>query len=331
MARGMSVAEQRAEVAKDLGMAIEDVEETPAAPDPDYEGDNATDWDDDAAAVTEEAAQPAEAEPVAEPAPATEPPPGMVPTTALQAEREATRALRDRVAQLEGMFQALAQNQKPAEPEAPAEDPRPDPSEDLDGFLAWVARREEARTEQTKQIQAQQRQHDAETAITQQITMAEHQFAMQTPDYNQAIAHLLQERAKDLSESGLVEPAQAHHIAFQEAVAVARGAVGRHVDPAATLYAMAKRRGYETPSAAPMVAPTAQAQAQPAAQSAQAAPAAARPSPEALAEGKIGGAGAGGAAGGNRLQKILAATDAEAAVAEAGGVAEVRELLKRMG
>ena len=168
---------------------------------------------------------------------------GTVPQGALHAERERRKAVEN---ELKGLREQLGAIQKMREQVAsrkpddlpPADDPAA--VEHLRKRLAEVEQQttrfgQERDAEALNQHELQQLgsfMHQSETA-----------FRAQQPDYDEAINHVVNARAQELSLYGL-NPAQIAQAISEEATEIVRSAVAQGRDPAELGYQIARSRGY---------------------------------------------------------------------------------------
>lgn len=142
-------------------------------------------------------------------------------------------------------------------------DPEPDPEGDPIAHNQWMIRRQAERIQwlehQTQATQQQAQQNYQQTVaqqtisqIGQQVQNMQTQFAMQTPDYPEAFAHLAQTRYSELQLMGYSEQ-QIPQILEQERTMIITGCINRDPNsgqitwrdnPARVAYELAKSRGY---------------------------------------------------------------------------------------
>lgn len=196
----------------------------------------------------------AEAPPAAEEAQeeATEgekPPKGFVPYDALYAERQERKKLEHRLAELETRAQS---KEEPKEPE-----PVPDPVTQPDEFTAWLKRNQEQGSQSVEDLRRQVQEQQHRQAVAQRVSAAEAEFAKATPDYMDAVNHLMQARQRELSF--FTDDADAvRQQVQQEAWALAEAAVQRGRNPAQVAYEIAQARGYRPKKAEPEQPPAAE-------------------------------------------------------------------------
>lgn len=165
------------------------------------------------------------------------PPEGYVPHGALHAEREKRKALEQQIADLQEWKKS---QEKPAE-EAPQ---YVDPIEDPEGFRKWA---EYNQGQTREQIEAEQKQRQEEQAARQRVERAqqlEQQFAEKTPDYQDAVQWLSQQRVSELRGMGYGDEEVAQQIR-KDANGIFDAAEAAGMNPAEILYYRAKSAGFE--------------------------------------------------------------------------------------
>lgn len=185
---------------------------------------------------------------------------------ALRRERDRNRELAGRLDQLQAMVTQLAGGQQVPRREAPPPPPQapdpsgpalqelPDPSDDLDGYLAGVQRNQAATTDwirakqahEAYQAQAYNVARQQAAAWEQHLVDREAAFARQRPDYNDAVQHLIGVYTQMTAASGIYDESRARAMATQALEQFAKQATAAQRDPAATLYGMAKAAGFQS-------------------------------------------------------------------------------------
>ncbi len=168
---------------------------------------------------------------------------GTVPQGALHAEREKRKAVQKELEAARQQLDAIAKMREQVASRKPADLPAaddPDGVEHLRTRLAEIDQRQ-TRFEQGMDAAAldqRETQHLASvTATSEAAYRAEH------PDYDDAINHVVQARARELHLYG-VPVADIQRIIVDEATEIARTAVTRGMDPAELGYKIAVERGY---------------------------------------------------------------------------------------
>lgn len=168
----------------------------------------------------------------------------------LLADAEARNA--DALAKLTALQARVEELSKPA--------PKPAPDRNLDP-LGYLEHQIAEQTRLLTELRAEQAQHkeqateaDAQRAFVNSVHAMRAEFIKTTPDYDAAYAHLRNARLEELSLLGFDSRAAQQQLA-QEEFAIAAAEVRRGRNPVATIYDLAKKRGY-TPPAAPAATQT---------------------------------------------------------------------------
>ena len=217
-----------------------------------------------------EPAVPAEAEPElvleaeapaapAEPAKVPEEKHQTVPLAVLMDERSKAKAWREQLeqervaraaeqAKLQERLDILARAYQPQQEQAPAfED---DPVAATRYGLQKTGESLQEVAKQVAEVRQRQEAEEVERRITAAAISAETQFKAQAPDYDAAIEHLVKQRAGELSALGY-QGAQILQVMQNERAALLHQSLQNGRNPAATLYELAKVRGYAPKPAAP--------------------------------------------------------------------------------
>jgi hypothetical protein len=86
-------------------------------------------------------------------------------------------------------------------------------------------------------------------AAWQRHAAAENEYRQTQPDYDKAIEHVVNARARELALYGLTPP-QIQQTISEEATEIVRTAVARNMNPAEMAYKIAEQRGYRPETAA---------------------------------------------------------------------------------
>jgi DNA repair exonuclease SbcCD ATPase subunit len=196
----------------------------------------------------EQQAEPVESEEEAEEVEEKEIP--RIPLPELQAERKKRQetqaelqAEREKFARLDERLNIINEKLAPQEPEIPAYEE--DPFEHL--------RQRENQTGETiedlkKQMEEYNQQNEAQRAqqeLTQRVVHSENEFRKVHADYDDAIQHLREGRAKEYMAMGINDPAQIENMLNQEAVQLAQMAQHNNTNLPEMAYNIAKSRGYQ--------------------------------------------------------------------------------------
>jgi hypothetical protein len=178
----------------------------------------------------------------------------MVPHKALHAEREKRKALekelqehREYRIRLEERQRFLAEQDAKSAQTAANVEPEgiPDPDEDVFAASRYAIKETEAikrqMAEQSKAIAEDRAKREIETR-TQTL---EAEFRAKVPDYDQAVQHAIQTRAKQLEVFGVKDPARRNEILRSEVWGIAQSAIRSGQSPAEVAYEYAKTLGYQ--------------------------------------------------------------------------------------
>ena len=161
-----------------------------------------------------------------------------------------TADLREKMARMEGAFDAIKERAAPQEPDTDFDD---DPA----GYLKDQADQQQATLQQMQQQQQQQVQEQQNQAQFNdfmggyQKSAAE--FTKTNPDFGDAYSSLVEARLKVYEASGLNQQ-EAEASLRRDEIEVVQGAVQRGADPAEAIYNVAKAHGYKQAQAKPVSA-----------------------------------------------------------------------------
>ena len=166
-----------------------------------------------------------------------------VPQGALHAERERRKGVEAELKAAQEQLAAIAQmRQKIAERQA-APLPAADDPAALDHLRARVAEQDQA-INQFRQDRDNEAINQAEMMQLRDVMAAsENDFRAAQPDYDAAIQHVVEARARELQLYGL-SPSQIQHTIATEAADITRTAVAQGRNPAELGYQIALSRGY---------------------------------------------------------------------------------------
>jgi hypothetical protein len=169
---------------------------------------------------------------------------GTVPQQALHAEREKRKAAEVELSSLREQLGAIQKMREQVASRKPEELPAAD-----DPAAVEHLRKRLAEVEQTTTNIAQARDNEAlNQRELQQLGGFMHQsetaFREKQPDYDAAIEHVVNARARELSLYGLTVP-QIQQTIAEEATDIVRSAVAQGRDPAELGYEIARSRGYQ--------------------------------------------------------------------------------------
>lgn len=131
------------------------------------------------------------------------------------------------------------------------EDAEPDPDQDIIGWAKW-AQRQRGRDAQTiadlrngvQRTQGAMEESAADTQMRESYQRDAMAYARETPDFAQAYNYLITNRAGMLEDQGYT-PAQIKQTLYEEERGLVRRAIEQNKRPAAAIYALAKRMGYQ--------------------------------------------------------------------------------------
>lgn len=182
---------------------------------------------------------------------------------ALAESRGETKALKDSFETTQRQFQALQEFLKSQR--APQQAQPQTPEDAAREFLGGMVERQNKIDQSTQDLQKALNEQREQQQLGQYVQVHEQQFAAQTPDYMQALAHLQTARDAELrifmpddqpeawanaKKAGFSSPAEYRASAMRsEAMQIARHARANNVNPAELFYNLAKTRGYAGVSA----------------------------------------------------------------------------------
>lgn len=170
-----------------------------------------------------------------------------------RAELAKEREMRTRIDERLKLFNEVIAPQADAKPEKPV---RPNPEEDIFGYVKWL---EDTHASELAELKGQigqtaQTVHDttAETQLRDTYQADAQRFMGETPDFASAYQHVNRVRDAMLQEIGYSDPKQRAQIRMDEERALVDQALRSGKSPAATIYGVAKSLGYV--KAAPVAA-----------------------------------------------------------------------------
>jgi hypothetical protein len=172
-----------------------------------------------------------------------EKPDNKVPQGALHAERERRKSaetelkkVQEQLAQL-GELRRQVQSRQPAPFEKPADDTG------LDHLTQRLAEQERNLNRVSQTIDLQQIEAAEQRQIQAVVAQAEAAYRSIKPDYDDAIRHVVQARARELALYGL-SPGEINNALGNEVAEIVKSAISQGKDPAELGYAIAIERGY---------------------------------------------------------------------------------------
>lgn len=194
-------------------------------------------------------------------APAADGRPRMVPHAAMHEERIRRQSVEQQLAEERKARQTLEERtnlilQRFAAPQQPAQQqeqpPAIDPQQDPVGHFMAVQQRQGAVLADVVQaltnLGQQNQQASAASQISQRAIAMEQQFAAQTPDYNQAVVYLANQRHQELEAAGWGDQAERQAMISREAMQLAAQAMQQNRNPAEVVYQLSKIRGFQAPA-----------------------------------------------------------------------------------
>lgn len=170
-----------------------------------------------------------------------------------KAELAKEREMRTRIDERLKLFNEVIAPQADAKPEKPV---RPNPEEDIFGYVKWL---EDSHASELAELKGQigqtaQTVHDttAETQLRTTYQASAQRFAQTNTDFGDAYNHVNKVRDAMLESIGYSDPQQRAQIRMDEERALVDQALRSGKDPAATIYGVAKSLGYV--KAAPVAA-----------------------------------------------------------------------------
>lgn len=136
--------------------------------------------------------------------------------------------------------------QQPAQPELP-----PIETDPVGHILGQLKQRDQVIAALVHAVSGQNRQVEAsrgEQELRVRAEAAEHEFRQTTPDYDNAVGFLVNQRRSELAAAGWTDPAEIQAMIGREVTAHIAESVRRGRNPAAVAYELAKVRGYQPPA-----------------------------------------------------------------------------------
>jgi hypothetical protein len=169
---------------------------------------------------------------------------GTVPIGALHAEREGHKTTKAELAKAKEILDALAKMKEQVGSRKPEALPEADDPAAVEHLRTRLAELEQGQTRITQHMDTEA----INNAELQQLGSVMHQsetaYRAEKPDYDEAIDHVVQARARELSLYGLTPP-QIQQTISEEATEIVRSAVAQGRDPAELGYQIALSRGYQ--------------------------------------------------------------------------------------
>lgn len=168
---------------------------------------------------------------------------GTVPQQALHAEREKRKAAEGELGKIREQLDALAKMREQVASRKPADLPAADDPAALEHLRTRLAEVEQGQNRLSQHMDTQAI-NDAELQqLGGVMAKSEAAYREAQPDYDDAITHVVQARARELQLYGLTPP-QIQQTISEEATEIVRSAVAQNRDPAELGYQIALSRGY---------------------------------------------------------------------------------------
>lgn len=171
------------------------------------------------------------------------PPAGTVPQGALHAERERRKDVEAELAAAREQLAAIAKMREQIASRKPADLPPADDPAALEHLRARVAEQDQSLNRIGQQIDTQAANQAEVQQLGAVMAASENEYRSQQPDYDAAIQHVVEARARELGLYGL-NPAQVQQTIAEEAMDIVRSAVSQGRNPAELGYQIALSRGY---------------------------------------------------------------------------------------
>lgn len=179
----------------------------------------------------------------------------VVPLKALHREREAKRALDEKLRaaeadriRLEERMNMILQQMSPKQAQKPQEEDLP-PNDDPIAKIEWLERQLANQQQQTKTIAQQNEERAQFEQLARYAEQHERAFVAQTPDYYEAVEYLKASRAKELQLLGYAQQ-DINQVLFSETHGIVSAAAQTGRSPAEIAYSIAQQRGWQKKEAA---------------------------------------------------------------------------------
>ena len=168
---------------------------------------------------------------------------GSVPQGALHAEREKRKGVEAELKTAREQLAAIAAMREQIAARKPADLPAADDPAAMDHLRARVAEQDQNLNRIGQQMDMQAANNAEVQQLGAVMQASENEYRSQQPDYDAAIQHVVEARARELSLYGL-NPAQINQTIAEEAMDIVRTAVQQGRNPAELGYQIAMSRGY---------------------------------------------------------------------------------------
>lgn len=168
---------------------------------------------------------------------------GKVPQGALHAEREKRKGVEVELAKARETLDALAKMREQIASRQPEPMPAPDDPAANDHLRQRLQQIEANQTRFGQQMDNQAIEQAETRQLGAVMQQSENNYRAVQPDYDNAVAHVIQARSNELSLYGL-DPAAIQQTIGEEVMDIVRSAVAQNRDPAELGYQIALSRGY---------------------------------------------------------------------------------------
>lgn len=168
---------------------------------------------------------------------------GTVPQGALHAERERRKAAETELKNLQEQLGAIQKMREQVASRKPEDLPPADDPAAIEHLRKRLAEVEQQTTKVSQSMETAALNQQELQQLGSFMGQSEAEFRKTKPDYDAAIDHVVQARARELSFYGLT-PAQIQATIAEEATDIVRAAVAQGRDPAELGYQIALTRGY---------------------------------------------------------------------------------------
>jgi hypothetical protein len=171
--------------------------------------------------------------------------PGTVPQGALHAEREGHKKTKAELQAAQDTLRQFAEQRARIQAAKPQPAPEPDQQDNgLDHLRSRLAQLETVQHSDQKRREMASVDDNERQTVAAHMGQAEANFRAATPDYDAAVQHLLQARARQVARFD-PDPARVQTAVLTEIYDMSRTAMERGMDPAQLAYEMAKDWGYQ--------------------------------------------------------------------------------------
>ncbi len=168
---------------------------------------------------------------------------GKVPQGALHAEREKRKGVEAELTKARETLAAIAQMREQVANRQPEPLPAADDPAAIEHLRQRIAQQDQTITRFGQQMDNQAIEQAEARELGAVMQASENDYRVQQPDYDNAIQHVVEARARELQLYGL-DPAAIQQTIAEEAMDIVRSAVAQNRNPAELGYQIALSRGY---------------------------------------------------------------------------------------